>query len=180
MKKLLILLFLSTSFSTFADWKLSKQVNDFEEKTYYFLMSDEVVPNRPLSWPNDDAYAYMYFQCVANNFTLVLTASQFAKKTIQDGYDSVSFDAKIEGVEIKKGLLDSLFGVNTSGNGIRSVSGSQDWGSDHIRIGKFDSKRLKFVDATKIIFQINHYVDGKRIYEFDMNGFDINLCDVNN
>jgi len=128
-----------------------------------------------LSWPNDNAYAYMYYQC-GNIYTLVLSASQFAKKTIGDSFDWVSFDAKVEGVEFKS--LRSFFGVDELE--IWNVSGKQDWGSDHIRIEHSYAEKLKFADASKIIFQINHYADGKRIYKFNMNGFDTSLCDADN
>jgi hypothetical protein len=175
MKKLILLLLVSISFSTYANWKLEKKVNDFEETTIYFLMSDKVEPNKPLSWPNNNAYAYMYYQC-GNIYTLVLSASQFAKKTIGNSFDFVSFNAKVEGVEIE--TTRSFFGLDELE--IWNVSGKQDWGSDHIRIEHRYGEKLKFADASKITFQINHYVDGKRIYEFDMNGFDISLCDVDN
>mgnify|MGYP000453828640 CR=1 FL=1 len=77
-KGLLILLLLSINFSAFANWELSEQADDFEEVIDYYIVSDKVDPNKPMSWPHDKAKAYLYFGCQSKSMSMSVTMNNLA------------------------------------------------------------------------------------------------------
>ena len=152
MKKLLILLLLSTSFSTFADWRLIEQVDDFEETKSYFINSDKVDPNKPMSWPHDKAKAFLYYQCGCKLMSMSVSMNNLVN---DDSYAGdrrrIYINVKVDGVIYK---------------GVRVY---QDFMSDFIHFSRSQTER-KLLDAKELVIQLNHFREGQRTYTFNMEG----------
>jgi hypothetical protein len=163
MKILLVLLLLSISFSTFAEWKLIEQVDDFEETKSYFINSDKVDPNKPMSWPHDKAKAYLYFQCGSKVMSMWASMNNLVNKDSYSGDDRyIYINLKIDGeihrdIKTNQNLLSSWF---------------------HWTIGQID---LKMINAKEVIVQLDHFGQGKRTYSFNMEGLKplmVNQCSL--
>jgi len=151
-KKLLILLLLSISFSTFADWRLEERIDDFEETTNYFIFSEHAKPNKPMSWPHDKAYAFLYYGCSSNSITMSVSANNLVND------DSYAGDRRRIYINVKvDGVVDK---------GVRVY---QDLMSDFIHFSRSQTER-KLLDAKELVIQLNHYNQGQRTYTFSMEG----------
>lgn len=152
MKRLLICICFLISSSSFANWKLEKVFDDFEETTRYIIFSDRVKPNKPMSFPNEKAFAYLYYECVTNSITMRVSANNLVNDDY--GYDSnrrININVKLDGKVFK------------------GVTAYQDFMSDYISFSRSQTER-KLVDSKEFIIQLNHYSDGQRTYTFDMKG----------
>jgi len=162
MKKLLILLLISTSFSTFADWRLEERIDDFEETKNYFIISDDVKPNKPMSWPHDNAFAFLYFHCQAKLMIMKVTMNNLAND------DSYSGDTRYININVKiNGVI------------LRNERVQQDFLSDFIYLKPINGR---LIDAKEVVIQLNHYNQGLRTYSFNMEGLKpllINQCSRN-
>jgi hypothetical protein len=163
MKKLLILLLISTSFSTFADWRLEERIDDFEETKNYFIISDDVKPNKPMSWPHDNAFAFLYFHCQAKLMIMKVTMNNLAND------DSYSGDTRYININVKiNGVI------------LRNERVQQDFLSDFIKFDKGQTER-KLLNAKEVVIQLNHYNQGQRTYSFNMEGLKplmVNKCSL--
>lgn len=162
MKKLLIFLLLSISFSAFADWTLEVQEDDFEETTNYFIFSDSVEPNKPMSWPYEKAFAYLYFSCETKSISMRTTMSNLMNDDYYAGDErKIYINVKLDGVIYKR------------------VSVYQDFSSDFIHFSRSQTER-KLLDAKELVIQLNHYGQGQRTYTFNMEGLKplmVNQCE---
>ena len=161
-KKLLILLLLSISFSTFADWRLEERIDDFEETTNYFIFSEHAKPNKPMSWPHDNAFAFLYFHCQAKLMIMKVTMNNLAND------DSYSGDTRYININVKiNGVI------------LRNERVQQDFLSDFIYLKPINGR---LIDAKEVVIQLNHYNQGLRTYSFNMEGLKpllINQCSRN-
>ena len=162
MKKLILLLLLSISFSTFADWRLEERIDDFEEATNYFIFSEHVKPNKPMSWPHDKAYAFLYFSCQTKSITMSVTMNNLVNK------DDYSGDTRYININVKiNGVI------------LRNERVQQDFLSDFIYLKPINGR---LIDAKEVVIQLNHYNQGLRTYSFNMEGLKpllINQCSRN-
>jgi len=162
MKKLILLLLLSISFSTFADWRLEERIDDFEETKNYFIISDDVKPNKPMSWPHDNAFAFLYFHCQAKLMIMKVTMNNLAND------DSYSGDTRYININVKiNGVI------------LRNERVQQDFLSDFIYLKPINGR---LIDAKEVVIQLNHYNQGLRTYSFNMEGLKpllINQCSRN-
>ena len=152
MKKLLLFLLLSTSFPTFADWKLQKEVDDFEETTFYYIRSDIVEPNKPMTLTHNNAWAFLYFNCYSKNIIMKVSMTNLVNEHFY--YEDtrwIRINMKVDG-EIH-----------------RDIAVVKDFNNDFIHFDKRLTKRI-LVDAREVIIQLNHYGQGLRTYSFNMEG----------
>jgi len=156
------LLLISTSFSTFADWRLEERIDDFEETKNYFIISDDVKPNKPMSWPHDNAFAFLYFHCQAKLMIMKVTMNNLAND------DSYSGDTRYININVKiNGVI------------LRNERVQQDFLSDFIYLKPINGR---LIDAKEVVIQLNHYNQGLRTYSFNMEGLKpllINQCSRN-
>ena len=70
MKKLLgiVVLGLLLNSNTFADMSHSTDKDEFKGKTYHYIMTDLVKPNKPLSFPYDNTQSSLVVGCVENDY----------------------------------------------------------------------------------------------------------------
>ena len=162
MKKLLLLVLLSISFSAFANWELLGQEDDFEEVINYVIISDIVDPNKPMSWPHDQAKAFLYFGCQSKSMSMFVSMNNLANDDSYVGdrrriYINVKLDGVIyKRVEVWKELL-----------------------SDNIHFSRSQTER-KLLDAKELVIQLNHFGQGQRTYTFNMEGLKplmVNQCE---
>ena len=161
MKKILIFLLLSTSFSAFADWRLEVKEDDFEETTNYFLFSDSVEPNKPMSWPHEKAFAYLYFSCQTKSISMRTTMNNLVNRDTYRGENRYIY-----------------INVKVDGEIFRDVDVRQDFSSDFIHFDKGKTQR-RLINAKEVIIQLNHYNQGNRTYSFNMEGLKplmVNQC----
>ena len=153
---------LSISFSTFADWRLEERIDDFEETKNYFIISDDVKPNKPMSWPHDNAFAFLYFHCQAKLMIMKVTMNNLAND------DSYSGDTRYININVKiNGVI------------LRNERVQQDFLSDFIYLKPINGR---LIDAKEVVIQLNHYNQGLRTYTFNMEGLKpllINQCSRN-
>ena len=157
------MLLISTSFSTFADWRLEERIDDFEETTNYFIFSEDVKPNKPMSWPHDKANAFLYFSCQTKSITMSVTMNNLVNK------DDYSGDTRYIDINLK---VDGVIH--------RNVSVVQDFLSDFIKFDKGQTER-KLLNAKEVVIQLNHYNQGLRTYSFNMEGLKplmVNKCSL--
>ena len=156
------MLLISTSFSTFADWRLEERIDDFEETKNYFIISDDVKPNKPMSWPHDNAFAFLYFHCQAKLMIMKVTMNNLAND------DSYSGDTRYININVKiNGVI------------LRNERVQQDFLSDFIYLKPINGR---LIDAKEVVIQLNHYNQGLRTYSFNMEGLKpllINQCSRN-
>ena len=161
-KKLILLLLLSTSFSAFADWRLVEQADDFEEVIDYYIMSDNVDPNKPMSWPYEKAFAYLYFSCETKSISMRTTMNTLVNRdTYRGGNRYIYINVKVDG---------EIF---------RDVDVQKDFLSDFIHFGGQTERRM--INAKEVIVQLDHFNQGKRTYSFNMEGLKplmVNQCSI--
>ena len=168
MNKLLLFLLLLTSLSAFANWELVEQVDDFEETKSYFLFSDKVDPNKPMSWPHNKAKAYLYFQCESKVMSMQLTMNNLVNE------DSYLYDRRYIDINLK-----------VDGEIHRDLKAQQKLLSDYIHFTTTDTKSREvyktMFDAKEVIVQLDHFGNGKRTYNFNMDGLKplmVNQCSL--
>ena len=162
MKKLILLLLLSISFSAFANWELLEQADDFEEVIDYYIISDKVDPNKPMSWPHNKAKAYLYFGCQSKSMSMSVTMNNLAND------DSYAGDRRRIYINVK---LDGVI--------YKRVRVYQDFLSDFIHFSRSQTER-KLLDAKELVIQLNHFGQGQRTYTFNMEGLKplmVNQCE---
>ena len=166
MKKLLLLLFLLTSFSTFADWTLEKKVDDFEETTNYFIVSDIVRPNKPMSFPWNKASAFLHFNCQTKSIDMMTTMDVF----------NLNNDPIYSG-------NTTYIDINVKADRVihRNIIVEHELFSNYISFDKGQTERI-LLNANEVVIQLDHYTQGLRTYSFNMEGLEpllINQCSRN-
>ena len=157
MKKTLLVIFLFFFDNSIAlEWRTEKITDDWEETTRTLIFSDTISPNKPLDFPYQNPTVYMYWDCDMGGFTMRNTANNILDTDIEDGYNLIRHDIKIDG---KK----------------KSITSYQSWNSEFITLDWYNNVKLQ--SATELVVRLNHYSDGYRQYTFDLSNFDpINGC----
>lgn len=128
-KPLIIATLLLAISTTEAGWNFQVHTDDFEGTTRHLIISDSTSPTETMSWPRDNAFAYMYYDCDAGDFTLRVTASNLVDSETKDGFNKISMRIKAD-------------------NEVFSAKGSQDWGSEFISIERRFT--IKILEASKL------------------------------
>ena len=150
MKKLLLLLFsLMLSFNSYGEWKLEVRGDDFEGTVNYYIVSDVVNPTKPLDWPNEDANAYLYYDCQVTTMVMVLSADNLNGAFYKGDKRYIPIDLKIDGV-IKRDIKAKQ---DASISKFLSIDKAYGW---------------QMIEGNSVLIQLNHYSDGKRIWPFKM------------
>jgi hypothetical protein len=141
-------------------WTYNEQVDDFNETVKKYIVSQTIIPNKPLSFPYTDPKIYMYYDCKSKNFIMHNSASNLLGLTPQEGdYSSGMVTVKVDGTINKYAEI------------------KQSWGSNFIHI--MDQQYIPDSpgDAeTEFVIQLHHYNDGLRHYTFNMTGIDYDAC----
>ncbi len=132
-------------------WETEKITDDWEETTRTLIFSDRVSPNKPLDFPYSNPTVYMYWDCDIGGFTMRNTANNILDTDIEDGYNLIRHDIKIDGEK-------------------KSIVSYQSWNSEFISLDWYN--KFKLQSANELIIRLNHYSDGYRQYKFDLTNFD--------
>ena len=150
----LILFYFNTSLAL--EWRTEKITDDWEETTRTLIFSDTVLPNKPLQFPYQNPTVYMYWDCDVSWFTMRITANNIMDTDLEDGYNLIKHDIKIDGEK-------------------KSITSYQEWNSEFITLDWYN--KVKLQSAKELIVRFNHYSDGYRQYTFDLSKFDpVNGC----
>ena len=93
----------------------------------------------------------MYWDCDVCGFTMRNTANNILDTDIEDGYNLIRHDIKIDGEK-------------------KSIVSYQSWNSEFISLDW--NNKFKLESANELIIRLNHYSDGYRQYKFDLTNFD--------
>ena len=159
MKKLLLLVAILFSTNTFAYMTYSVDKDEFKGKTYHYIMTDLVDPNKPLSFPYDKAQSALVVGCVENDYYyayIYFTSVNLTDGKINDGYELFTLEVK-------------------AGGSFTNIFATQDFGSKTLDFNMTDSDKKKITRLMKsydeVLIQFNHYQDGLRFYKYDTKGF---------
>jgi len=153
MKKFFLVIFLLSINSSLAlNWETEKLTDDWDETTRTLIFSDDIFPNKPLSFPYSDPLVYMYWDCGEEGFVMRNTANNFMDSETEDGYNLIKHYVKIDD---KK----------------KSITSYQNWNSEYLLLDWYD--RLELHTANNLIIRLNHYKDGYRQYAVDLSKLDI-------
>lgn len=160
MKKILFIIIFSLFFngSVFANWNVTIDENEFEEKKSIFLMSDDASPNKKLSFPYEDTISSLVVGC--------------------NGKGSYWIYFFFSGVNLKTtGFTDN--GNSTASASVKHSKGTNglelefEIGSNFIFINpRYDEAMFQRIsESDSIMVQFDHYSDGKRHYKYNTLNF---------
>lgn len=161
MKKLLaiVVMGLILNSNTIADMTHSTDKDEFKGKTYHYIMTDLVNPNKPLSFPYDDTKSSLVVGCVENDYYyayVYFTSANLTGGKINDGYELFTLEVK-------------------AGGSFKNIFATQDFGSKTLDFNMTGSDKKEITSLMRsydeILIQFNHYQDGKRFYKYDTKGF---------
>ena len=141
-----------------ANWKVTVEEDDFEEKKSIYLISDDTPPNKKLSFPYDDAksnlvigcngkgsyWIYFYFDAVNLKSTGYTSGGESTAKA------SVKHGKAINGLELYFEVASNYIFINS-----------------RYKEAMFD----RISENETIMVQFDHYSDGKRHYKYNTSNF---------
>ena len=159
MKKLLSILVLSLLFSgsAYAEWTIQKENNEFENKESTYIISENALPNKKLSFPYENTEVNLVVGC-----TKYTEWVYFFFNTVNLNYETFNSNGdQVSDISVKVG--DRIYGVE-----VYSESGS-----NFVMVDKSDKKRMiRYISENdSIMAQFDHYGNGKRHYVFNTLNF---------
>ena len=159
MKKLLSILVLILLFSGsgYAEWTIQKENNEFENKQSTYIISENALPNKKLSFPYENTEVNLVVGCTKYNEWVY-----FFFNTVNLNYETFNSNGdQVSDISVKVG--DRIYGVE-----VYSESGS-----NFVMVDSSDKKRmLRYIsENNSIMAQFDHYGNGKRHYVFNTLNF---------
>ena len=160
MKKFLETLFFIILFSSNSNSEMSHSTSEDEFKgaKSHYIMTESVVPNKPLSFPYADTLSSLIVGCQDNKYWAYI---YFNKVNLTDGKTNDGY---------------SLFTLEVkAGGSFTNIFAIKNFGAKTLDFNMTSSDKKQITSLMRnndeILIQFNHYQDGKRFYKYDTKGF---------